>query len=195
MRRGTRTGYGVVVAFAPRRHQVRVLPSPQLSLLEDSDGLTKVFAQAAQSDLARGDDAGAAVSGVNGLMRRLGDVPSRLAPPVKRGWRFSRAMLLLILAGLAFGGLIILWITLRVLRAANIFDHSYRLARAGSAGGIALWGPALRRTYGYERISPALEAKYAQEGNFDRKSLLNIAAQVIAQFLESANSFQNVGRR
>ena len=76
------TGYGVLVAFAPRRHELRVLPSPQLSLLENADGLTEIFRKAAQPDLARGDDAAAAASGAAGRsMRRLRDAEHRLVPP------------------------------------------------------------------------------------------------------------------
>ncbi len=120
------TGYGVVIAFAPRRHELRVLPSPQLSLLENADGLTEVFRKAAQADLARGDDAAAAASGVAGLTRRLGDLERRLGPPAQPAWRLTRGMLLLILAGLALAGLALFWCALRVLRTANVFDHSYR---------------------------------------------------------------------
>ena len=134
------TGYGVVIAFAPRRHQLRVLPSPQLSLLESRDGLTEVFSRAAQSDLARGDDAAAAARGVDALMRRLGDVPRRLAPAKLPSWRPSRAMLLLIVAGLALGGLALLWFALRVLRAANVFDHSYRLPASKAPAALRFGG-------------------------------------------------------
>lgn len=144
------TGYGVVIAFAPRRRELRVLPSPQLSLLENADGLTEVFRKAAQPGLARGDDAAAAASGVAGLRRRLGDLDRRLAPPAPLTWRPSRGMLLLILAGLALAGLALLWFALRVLRRANVFDHSYRLPEPTAPAALRFGG---RRCGGHQATS------------------------------------------
>lgn len=134
------SGWGVVVVFAPRRHELRVLPSPELSLLEDGDGLTEVFQKGAQADLLRGDDAAAAASGAAALMRRLRDVESRLAPPPEPAWRPTRATLLLVLAGLALGGLTLLWFALRVLRAANLFDHSYRFPEPTAPAALRFGG-------------------------------------------------------
>lgn len=187
------TGYGVVIAFAPRRHQLGASVAAT-SLLESRDGLTDVFSQAAHSDLARGDDAAAAASGVDALMHRLGDVQRRLTPGEQPSWRPSRAMLLVMVAGVALAGLALLWFALRVLRAANVFDHSYRLPASTTPAGLRFGG---RRCGGLlaKRFPPALETEHAKERDFDREIFLDVAAQVIPQFLEPPNPFQNLAGR
>lgn len=122
------TGYGVVVVFAPRPRESRVVPSPELSLLEDADHLSATFRDAAAPGLAQGDYTTAAAAGVEALMKRLGDIENRLAPPPKPAWRPTRREMILIGAGLALGALTFLWIAARIWRTANLFDHSYRFA-------------------------------------------------------------------
>lgn len=120
------SGYGALIAFAPHRAESRVLPSPQLSLIEDADRLSAIFRDAAQPGMTRGDDSAAAVSGVEALMKRLGGTERRLTPPPKARWHLTRLEILLLLAGLALAGLVFLWFAARVWRAANLFGHSYR---------------------------------------------------------------------
>ncbi len=119
-------GYGAVVVFAPRRPESRVLPSPELSLLEDADKLSVTFGKAAQAGLARGDYSAAAASGVEALMKRLADVDARVAPPSKTAWHPTRGQLLMLFAGLALAGVAFLAFAARIWRSANLFDHSYQ---------------------------------------------------------------------
>jgi uncharacterized membrane protein YgcG len=120
------SGYGVVIVFAPRRGESRVLPSPQLSLLENAEQLSALFRDAAQKELVRGDYSAAASSGAAALMKRLQDVDARSEAPAKPSWTPTRGEKLLGAAGVVLAGLIFLAVALRVWRAANLFDHSYR---------------------------------------------------------------------
>lgn len=121
------SGYGVVIAFAPPRREVRVLPSPQLSLEQDGDALTKIFRDAAQRALARGDYSAAAVDGTAAVMQKLIEERSHAtAPAGDTAWHPGRASLFVILAAVALAGLAVMWVLAGVWRSANLFDRRYR---------------------------------------------------------------------
>ena len=121
------SGYGAVIAFSPPRREACVLPSPQLSLEEDGAALTKIFRDAAQRALARGDYSAASVDGTAAVMQRLLEVRSRAnAPVAETGWHPRRSVWLAILAAVAFAGVAVLWVLAGVWHSANLFDHRYR---------------------------------------------------------------------
>jgi uncharacterized membrane protein YgcG len=119
------SGYGVVIAFAPRRREVRVLPSPQLSLLARPDALSEVFRRAAEHGLVTGDYSTAAREGTAALLRKLHELREDGTATAK-SWRPSRPWQLAALCGCVLLGLAFLWFVIRIWRRSNLFDHSYR---------------------------------------------------------------------
>ncbi|HEY1769330.1 MAG TPA: TPM domain-containing protein [Chthoniobacterales bacterium] len=121
------SGYGVVIVFVPQKGAAYVQPSPQLSLVENADHLTKVFLDAARSRIAFGDYAGAALSGTQEALKSLHETHQRLlGPPEKPWWQLSRGWLLTIFTVAVLLAVIFLRSSARAWRSANLFDHSYR---------------------------------------------------------------------
>ncbi len=121
------SGYGVTITFVPRDGEARVLPSPQLSLVEGPAHLTEIFKRAARAGLDRGDYSAAAQAGAQAVVQRLTEVREEMAAPAKSRWHLSRRWILGILAVFALAGAIFLWNASRVWRAANLWDRRYRL--------------------------------------------------------------------
>jgi hypothetical protein len=121
------SGYGVLIAFAPPRREVCVLPSPQLSLEQNGDALSKIFREAAQRGLARGDYSAASVDGTSAVMEALLEMRSHAnAPASAPGWHPRRRVWLALFGAVAFAGVAVLWVLAGVWRSANLFDHRYR---------------------------------------------------------------------
>jgi uncharacterized membrane protein YgcG len=121
------SGLGVVIVFVPQKSAAYVQVSPQLSLVENADHLTKVFLDAARSRMAFGDYAGAALSGAQEVLKALHEARQRLlAPPQKPWWQLSRGWLLALFAVAVLLAAIFLRSSARAWRSANLFDHSYR---------------------------------------------------------------------
>ncbi|MGH7935893.1 MAG: TPM domain-containing protein [Chthoniobacterales bacterium] len=119
------SSYGVIIAFSPGQQEVRVVPSPQLSLAENADHLTGIFRAAARPALARGDYSGAASDGTKALIKRLHEVRQELESPGEKGWQLTQGWALTILAILLVAGAIFLFIAARIWRSANLFDRRY----------------------------------------------------------------------
>ncbi|MBA3960717.1 MAG: hypothetical protein H0X40_02295 [Chthoniobacterales bacterium] len=120
------SGFGVVVTFLPRSADVRVLPSPQLSLVTGGESLGAVFRGATRRGVARGDYSLAAKDGAAALMKDLTALRTQTTNQPKTSRRPSRLWLLILAAAIALGGLGFLWRAVRVWMSANLFDHSYR---------------------------------------------------------------------
>ncbi len=127
------SGYGVVIIFAPRRQEARVLPSPQLSLLVRPDALTATFQKAAEHGMKLGDYSLAAEEGTGAVLKQVRDLLAEAgAGPQTAPWRLTRPWLLGGLGLCAVLGLLVLWIAVRIWRRSNLFDNSYRFPVAST---------------------------------------------------------------
>ncbi|MGI8432780.1 MAG: TPM domain-containing protein [Chthoniobacterales bacterium] len=122
------SGLGVVITFAPRAREARVVSSPQLSLRAQPDALTAIFLEGAKRGLERGDDSIAAGEGTGAVMKELHDLRAQMAgaAPETKSWRPGRAWLLAGLGVGGLGGLAFLWLAARAWQQANLFGNSYR---------------------------------------------------------------------
>ena len=153
------SGYGVIVAFSPAQQEMRVVPSPQLSLAEDADHLTGIFRAAIRPALARGDYSAAASDGAQALMKRLHEVRQELESPAAKSWQLTRGWALTILAILLVAGAIFLFIAARIWRSANLFDRRYSFPKPDEPPAKRFGGARCGGQTATIRFGESLEAK------------------------------------
>ncbi|HEY2799049.1 MAG TPA: TPM domain-containing protein [Chthoniobacterales bacterium] len=153
------SGYGVIVAFSPARQEIRVVPSPQLSLAENTDHLTGIFRSAIRPALARGDYSGAASDGAKALMKQLHEVRKQLESPAAKSWQLTRGWALTIFAILLVAAAIFLFIASRIWRSANLFDRRYAFPKPDEPAAKRFGGANCGGQMATIRFGESLETK------------------------------------